>query len=89
MRFDWDRDKAESNLRKHGVSFEEAATVFFDPLAASFEDPDHSVSEYRWITIGFSAKGRLIVVCHSEREDAIRIISARRATSRERKKHEG
>ena len=89
MKFEWDRGKAETNLQKHGVSFEEAVTVFYDPLAATFDDPDHSQAENRWITIGYASKGILTVVCHSERAGVIRIISARRATSRERKKHEG
>ena len=89
MRFEWDRQKAESNIGKHGVSFDEAVTVFYDPLAATFHDPDHSVGENRWITIGYSARGQLLVVCHADRRGVVRIISARQATSRERKKHEG
>ena len=88
MRFEWDRKKAESNIRKHGVSLDEAVTVFYDPLAATFNDPDHSVGENRWITIGYSSQGRLLVVSHADRRRAVRIIGARRATSRERKKHE-
>ena len=88
MRFEWDRDKAVSNRIKHGVSFDEAVTVFYDPLAATFGDPDHSVEEDRLITVGYSGQGRLLVVCHTERGGAIRIISARRATARERKRHE-
>ena len=88
MRFEWDRDKAVSNRNKHGVPFDEAVTVFYDPLAATFGDPDHSVEEDRLITVGYSGQGRLLVVCHTERSGAIRIISARRATARERKRHE-
>ena len=88
MRFEWDRDKAQRNVRKHGVSFDEAVTVFYDPLSATFDDPDHSVGERRFVTIGYSSRGRLVVVSHSERGDATRIISARRATARERKRHE-
>lgn len=88
MRFEWDRDKAVSNCNKHGVPFDEAVTVFYDPLAATFGDPDHSVEEDRLITLGYSGQGRLLVVCHTERSGAIRIISARRATVRERKRHE-
>ena len=88
MQFEWDRDKARRNLKKHGVAFDEAVTVFYDPLSATFDDPDHSVGEHRLITIGFSAQGRLIVVCHTERGSAVRIISARPATARERKRHE-
>ena len=67
MHFEWDRDKAKQNLKKHGVSFEEAVTVFYDPLSATFEDQDHSVGEYRYITIGLSSRDRLIVVAHTER----------------------
>jgi len=88
MRFEWDRKKADQNREKHGVSFDEAVTVFYDPLAATVDDPDHSMEEERFITIGFSAKGRLMVVSHTEGEGAVRIISARRATGRERKRHE-
>lgn len=88
MNFDWDQKKAESNLRKHGVSFDEAATVFLDPMAASGPDPEHSVSEDRYITFGFSRLGRLIAVCHTYRPGAIRIINARRVTRGERKLYE-
>jgi uncharacterized DUF497 family protein len=63
MRFEWDAAKAEANAKKHGVSFEEALTVFYDPLAATFGDPDHSGSEQRFVTVGYSARGRLLVVC--------------------------
>ncbi len=88
MRFEWDGSKATSNLKKHRVSFDEAVTVFYDPLAATFGDPDHSQDESRFVTVGYSARGRLLVVCHSERGGAVRVITARRATSRERKRHE-
>ncbi len=88
MLFEWDMAKARRNLTKHGVPFDEALTVFYDPLSATFADPDHSEEEQRYVTIGFSAKGRLLVVAHAERGQAIRIISARCATSRERRKHE-
>ena len=88
MRFEWDPDKARRNLSKHKVSFEEAMTVLYDPLAATFDDQEHSNDECRFITIGYSTKGHLLVVSHSEREDAIRIISARFATARERKRHD-
>src|SRR5215208_6693912 len=67
QRFEWDDEKAESNLRKHGISFEDAASVFFDPLAYTFDDPDHSVGERRLLTFGFSQAGRLLVVAHAER----------------------
>jgi uncharacterized DUF497 family protein len=89
MRFEWDGDKAEANVKKHRVSFDEAVTVFYDPLAATFEDPDHSDDESRLVTVGYSARDRLLVVCHVERGAATRLISARRATARERKRHEG
>lgn len=75
--------------RKHRISFEEAVTVFYDPLSATFDDPDHSVGEYRFITIGLSSRDRLIVVAHEERGESLRIINARPATAHERKKHEG
>lgn len=70
MRFEWDRDKARRNLKKHGVTFDEAVTVFYDPLSATFDDPDHLAGEWRLVTIGFSAQGRLMVVCHTERGSA-------------------
>jgi len=88
MRFEWDGAKAASNLKKHRVSFDEAVTVFYDHLAATFEDPDHSQDESRLITVGYSAQGRLLVVSHVERASATRLISARCATLRERKRHE-
>jgi hypothetical protein len=88
MRFEWDRDKAEVNLRKHRVSFDEAVTIFFDPLSATSPDPDHSVGERRFITIGSSSKGRLLVVAHTERKSTLRIINARPASAAERKRHE-
>lgn len=88
MRFEWDRTKAERNLERHRISFDEAVTVFYDPLAATFDDPDHSVGERRLITVGHSSRGRLLVVVHAERGDSIRIISARLTTARERKRHE-
>jgi uncharacterized protein len=88
MQFEWDREKGKRNLRKHGVSFDEGVTVFFDPLSATFDDPDHSIGEHRLITVGFSSPGRLLVVSHTERGNTIRIINARPATARERKRHE-
>jgi len=84
QRFDWDPAKAAANLRKHGVSFEEAASVFFDPLAYTFYDPDHSVGERRFVTFGLSQAGHILVVMHTEGARAIRIISARRTTRNER-----
>ncbi|MGH8308592.1 MAG: BrnT family toxin [Steroidobacteraceae bacterium] len=89
MQFEWDTEKARANTRKHGVSFDEAMTVFSDPLSATFNDPDHSAGEERLLTIGHSEDRRLIVVCHTERGDAVRIISARLATAHERRRHEG
>lgn len=89
MRFEWDVRKARANQRKHGVSFDEAMTVFRDPLSATFDDPDHSIYELRLITVGFSERSRLVVVCHTEQGDAIRIFSARLATAHEKKRHEG
>lgn len=88
MQFEWDREKAKKNLKKHNVSFDEAMKVFYDPLSASFQDPDHSVNEERLITIGYSSHDRLLVVSHTERGKTIRIISARSATAKERKRHE-
>jgi uncharacterized protein len=88
MRFEWDLKKARRNNKKHEVSFEEAVTVFYDPLSATFDDADHSLGERRYITIGFSSRDRLLVVSHSERGQALRIISARAATTNERKRHE-
>ena len=88
MHFEWDREKAVANEKKHRVSFDEAATVFYDPLAATFDDPDHSVAERRLLTIGYSSKGRLLVVSHTERGGSLRIINARLASAKERKRHE-
>lgn len=88
MKFVWDDEKAETNLQKHGVSFDEAATVFLDPYALSGPDPDHSVGEARYITFGYSQLGRLIGVCHTHRPGTIRIINARRVTRAERKLYE-
>ena len=88
MRLEWDARKARENLRKHGVSFEEASSVFFDPLSATGDDPDHSAGERRLVTFGVSSSGGLLVVAHAETGDAIRIISARRITRAERKLYE-
>jgi len=88
MKFEWDRAKAERNLKKHRVSFDEAVSVFYDALAATFSDPDHSIGEHRFITIGRSTRGRLLVVAHIEVGTGIRIISARLTTAQERKRHE-
>ena len=88
FRFEWDKNKASSNIRKHGVSFDEARTVFNDPLARIFDDEEHSSIERREIIIGHSIVNRLLVVCFTERKEAIRIFSARLATLRERKDYE-
>jgi len=88
MQFEWDLAKAEKNLRKHGVAFPEAASVFGDPLSDTFPDPDHSIGEVRFVTVGRSLAGRLLVVGHTDRADTIRIITARPATSRERRYYE-
>lgn len=88
LRFEWDDDKARRNLRKHGVSFEEAQTVFDDALARIDPDPAHSSAESRAIIIGYSEQRRLLLISFVERNDAIRIISARAADARERKRHE-
>lgn len=86
--FEWDSDKAEANLLKHGVSFAEAVTVFGDPLSVLLPDPDHSEGEERYLVLGQSAQGRLLVVAFVERPPRTRIISARLATRRERKDYE-
>ena len=88
MELEWDEEKNASNVQKHGVSFEEAATVFGDPLSDTFDDPDHSAEEYRFITTGTSEQGRLLVIAHTDREDRIRIISARELTKQERRNYE-
>jgi uncharacterized DUF497 family protein len=86
--YEWDPKKARANLRKHGVSFEEAATVFLDPLAVTYPDPDNSDEEIREITIGHSAKRGVVFLSHTQRGDRIRIISARKVTRGERKQYE-
>lgn len=88
MRFAWDEKKAARNFVKHGVSFEEATTVFGDPLSDTFDDPDHSAEERRFIIIGMSERGRMLIVAHTDEEDAVRIISAREVTRGERKFYE-
>jgi uncharacterized DUF497 family protein len=84
MEFEWDEEKSVANRKKHGVSFHEAATVFSDPLAITFPDPDHSIGEHRFLTFGLSMMNRLLVVAHTERHGKTRIISARQATRHER-----
>ena len=85
---EWDPAKAAANRLKHGVAFEEAATVFFDPQATTYEDPDHSADEERFLIVGYSTRERILVVTYMYRGDRIRIISARAATARERRTHE-
>ena len=88
LNFEWDEQKAKTNAAKHGVSFGEAATVFADPLSLTIPDPAHSQAEERFIILGKSHSGKLLVVVHTERGDNLRIISARRASRRERKNYE-
>lgn len=85
IRFEWDSGKAAANLKKHGISFEEAQSVFYDEFAVQFFDDDHSMGESRFLLLGMSTGARLLIVCHCERDDGevIRIISARKATKRE------
>ncbi len=88
INFEWDHDKATSNLEKHSVSFSEAASAFADPLSLTIFDPNHSVGEDRFLLLGLSAIQRLLVVSHTDRSDTIRIISARLANRRERLQYE-
>ncbi len=88
VKFEWDEKKDIANQRKHGISFDEAVTVFGDPLAIIFSDPDHSQGEIRFLTFGVSRLGRLLVVCHTERGERVRLINAREATRQERKVYE-
>jgi uncharacterized protein len=88
MKIEWDLIKAKHNLKKHGVPFEEAATAMGDPMAVTGPDPDHSIYEERYITFGVSSRGRLVVVSHTEEGEAIRLISARKASKGERELYE-
>ncbi|MDP2604925.1 MAG: BrnT family toxin [Deltaproteobacteria bacterium] len=88
LKFEWDPKKAASNFSKHGVAFEEALTLFADPLARIFDDEDHSIEEQREIIVGHSAKQQLLVVCFTAPGESVRIFSARKATTRERKEYE-
>jgi len=88
VEFEWDPEKAAANVRRRRVSFSEAATVLEDPLSTTFPDEAHSEGEMRFVTVGVSQRGRLLIVAHTERNDTIRIISARRATRREREFYE-
>lgn len=88
LRFEWDAAKDALNREKHGVSFEEASTVFSDPLSITIDDPGHSAGEFRFVTLGVSVHNRLIVVIHTDRDETIRLISARIATPREHRNYE-
>ncbi len=88
MKFEWDPEKAKRNASKHGVTFEEAATAFGDPLSLTIFDPDHSEEEDRFILLGQTFARRLVVIVHTERGDTVRIISARLGTKRERRSYE-
>ena len=88
LEFVWDREKAAANLRKHGVDFEEAASAFDDPLSITIPDPDHSPAEERFLLVGESRAGQLLVVAHTEHGNEIRLINARPATRRERQAYE-
>ena len=88
MKFEWDPAKDEANRAKHGIGFEEAATVFGDRSALSWEDPGHSIGEYRTLTLGYTDRGRLAIVAHTERGERIRIITARLASRTERDLYE-
>jgi uncharacterized DUF497 family protein len=88
IQFEWDVEKENRNITKHGVNFREATTVFSDPLELTIADPDHSLNEMRWLSIAHSSKNRLLVVSYTEREGRIRIISARPAVPMERRQYE-
>jgi uncharacterized DUF497 family protein len=88
VRFKWDRKKAATNFKKHKVSFDEAITAFYDPLSATFNDPDHSIGEERFITIGYSSSNRLLVITYTERGAVVRLINARPANAKEKRRHE-
>jgi uncharacterized DUF497 family protein len=88
MRFEWNEAKAAYNLAKHGIAFEEAATVFGDPLSDTFDDPDHSIAEHRFLIIGTSEQGRMLIVAHTDDGESIRLISAREPTRGERESYE-
>lgn len=85
---EWDEEKASANLKKHRASFDEAASIFDDPIAITFPDPRHSESEERYLSIGTSFKGRILIVAHTGRENKIRVINCRRATASERRLYE-
>jgi uncharacterized DUF497 family protein len=88
LEFEWDEKKAKANQTKHGISFEEASTVFDDPLSINFDDPDHSIGENRYLIIGLSDQGKFLFVSYADRNNKIRLISARLVTSKERRYYE-
>ncbi len=88
MKFEWDKQKADINFKKHGVSFQEAASVFGDALSITYPDPDHLIGERRYITVGVSRFGRVLIISHTDRGKKIRIISARKTTKKECKYYE-
>ena len=88
MEFEWDPEKEQANIQKHGVDFTEVATVFGDPLELTISDPDHSIGECRFLSMGHSSRNRMLVVSYTERENHIRIISARTASPKERRQYE-
>ncbi len=88
MRFEWNPQKAQLNLSKHGVDFAEATTIFTDPLSITYADPDHSIGEERYVIIGLSNRNWLLIVAHADLDDCIRLISAREVTRRERRLYE-
>jgi uncharacterized DUF497 family protein len=88
VEFEWDNRKAAKNLKKHGVSFQEAASVFGDPLAMTFEDPDHSIDEHRLLTFGTTRNGKMVTLSHTERDGSMRIISTRLMQKHEREIYE-
>lgn len=88
MKFEWDKQKADTNLKKHGVTFQEAASVFGDVLSITYPDPDHSIRENRFITVGISRFGRVLIISHTDRGKNVRIINARKTTRKEHKYYE-
>ena len=88
MKFEWDQQKADSNFKKHGVLFQEAASVLGDSLSITYHDPDHSITEHRFITVGMAQSGQVLMVAHTDRGDNVRIISARKTTRQERRYYE-
>ena len=88
MQFEWEPEKDRDNLAKHGISFDEASTVFGDPLAVTIDDPDHSTEERRFVTTVYSTRQRIIIVVHTDRDDSVRLISAREVTPAERRVYE-